>query len=42
MVIVDIEDEVGDVYRCSWTLMGVRGYKELVRFLEIEMCACVT
>lgn len=37
MVIVDIDDEVWDVYRRSWALMGVRGDKELVRFLEIDM-----
>jgi hypothetical protein len=37
MVIIDIDDEVWDVYRRSWALMEVRGYKELVRFLEIEM-----
>ena len=32
MVIVEIDDEVWDVYRRSWALMGVREYKELVKF----------
>ncbi len=37
MVTIEIDDEVWELYKKSWALLGVRAHYELVRILEIDM-----
>lgn len=37
MVQIEIDDEVWELFKASWALMGIRTHDELVRMLEVEM-----